>query len=115
MTDRPNLSDAATNFGQLSLKNLKKSNINAVMPKQVVTRSGLVTGAKVTKSVAAFRKKAPETTRLTNQLGDIRREKVKATPERVAELKEQLEAAKKAEGVGQAKKGRPPGSKNAKK
>ena len=101
---------------KLSLKNLKKSNINAVMPKQVVTRSGLVTGAKVTtKSVAAFRKKAPETTRLTNQLGDIRREKVKATPERVAELKEQLEAAKKAEGVGQAKKGRPPGSKNVKK
>ena len=86
------------------------------MPKQVVTRSGLVTGAKVTtKSVAAFRKKAPETTRLTNQLGDIRREKVKATPERVAELKEQLAAAKKAEGVGQAKKGRPPGSKNVKK
>ena len=47
-----------------------------------------------------LRERAPETTRLTNQIADVTRGKVAATPKKLANLKAQREEAKLREGVG---------------
>ena len=74
--------------------------------KQMELRSGTITGEPKRKvnvsaeAVKAFRARAPETTRLTNQIADITRGKVAATPEKLANLKTQREEAKLKDGVG---------------
>ena len=81
---------------------------NTVQPetRQVILRSGTITSEPRIKAnvsaaaVKAFREKAPETTRLTNQIADITRGRVSATPEKLANLKAQREEAKLKEGVG---------------
>jgi hypothetical protein len=100
---------AISNLGLLSKSAQTKSNRDAVKPRQVVLRSGLVTGSP---RLAAFRETHPQTVALQNKISDLKRGKGTGD---LKQLQEQLAAAKKAEGVGQAKKGRPPGSKNVKK
>ena len=111
ITDRPNLENrsAISNLGQLTKAAQTKSNRDAVKPRQVVLRSGLVTGSP---RLAAFRETHPQTIALQNKISDLKRGKGTGD---LKQLQEQLQAAKKDEGVGQAKRGRPAGSKNVKK
>jgi hypothetical protein len=115
---------AISNLGQLSqnvINSNKKEFVKGikiqkttVQPdlRQMLLRSGTITGEARTKAhaaVKAFREKAPETVRLTNQIADINRGKVQATPEKLASLKAQREEAKIREGVGKrGPKGSPP-------
>ncbi len=99
--------NATSNFAQLSKTALKQNNLNAVNPQQMVLRSG-----ETTNRLEAFRASHPETVKLQNKIYDIKRGK--ATGD-LKLLEEELKAAKKDELVGQAKRGRPPGSKNVKK
>ena len=73
----------------------------------MVLRSG-----ETTNRLAAFRASHPETVKLQNRISDIKRGKSTGD---LKLLEEELKAAKKDELVGQAKRGRPPGSKNVKK
>ena len=102
--------NATSNLAQLSKTALKQSNLDAINPQQMVLRSGAETGT--TPRLAAFRETHPQTIALQNKISDLKRGKGTGD---LKQLQEQLQAAKKDEGVGQAKRGRPAGSKNVKK
>jgi hypothetical protein len=102
--------NATSNLAQLSKTALKQSNLDAINPQQMVLRSGAETGT--TPRLAAFRETHPQTVALQNKISDLKRGKGTGD---LKQLQEQLQAAKKDEGVGQAKRGRPAGSKNVKK
>jgi len=99
------LSQRAINANkQEMIKGIQMANTVQPETRQVILRSGTITSesrAKVSAAaVKAFRERAPETTRLTNQIADVTRGKVAATPEKLASLKAQREEAKLKEGVG---------------
>ena len=102
---------ATSNFAQLSKTALKQNNLDATNPRQMLLRSGSETGI-TTPRLAAFREAHPQTVALQSKISDIKRGKGTGD---LKQLQEQLKAAKKDEGVGQVKRGRPAGSKNVKK
>ncbi len=79
-----------SNLAQLSKTALKKSNLDAINPQQMVLRSGAETGT--TPRLAAFRESHPQTVALQNKISDLK--SGKGTGD-LKQLQEQLQAAKK--------------------
>jgi hypothetical protein len=99
---------ARKDFNEFKQSILSDAAANQTQP--MVLRSGTETGSRL----AAFREKHPQTVSLQGKISDAARGKSKKSPEELKQLKDQLQSAKESEGVGQAKKGRPPGAPNKK-